>query len=150
MSPNLFYDEFQQVTGGGLFAREQREDDRLKHSGSKEIQPGPHYSEWPAVLSRSEGGEQKLLLLLLMMEKVLEPILEQPTPPNASVIVSTGPAWKLKSSGSAKRAPPFRKRHRGLLPSVHFGKINLRICSAQRFCERKFFFFYMKGDYFFI
>ncbi len=48
-NPNLFYDVFQQVTGGGSFSREQREDDRLKHCWAqvrvmdrKEVQPGPH------------------------------------------------------------------------------------------------------------
>lgn len=47
--PNLFFDVFQQVTEGGSFAREQREDDRLKHCwervriiDGKEVQPGPH------------------------------------------------------------------------------------------------------------
>ncbi len=48
-NPNLFYDVFQQVTGGGSFRKEQREDDRLKHcwtqvrvTEGKEAQPGPH------------------------------------------------------------------------------------------------------------
>ncbi len=48
-NPNLFYDVFQQVTGGGSFGKEQREDDRLKHCWTqvriiegKEAQPVPH------------------------------------------------------------------------------------------------------------
>ncbi|XP_050984340.1 uncharacterized protein LOC127176618 isoform X2 [Labeo rohita] len=47
--PNVFYDVFQQVTGGGSFAREQREDDRLKHCWTqvrcidgRDVQPAPH------------------------------------------------------------------------------------------------------------
>ncbi|KAL0159094.1 hypothetical protein M9458_047170, partial [Cirrhinus mrigala] len=46
---NLFYDVFQQATGGGSFAKEQREDDRLKHCwaqvraiDNKDILPQPH------------------------------------------------------------------------------------------------------------
>ncbi|KAI2645697.1 Retrovirus-related Pol polyprotein from transposon 17.6 [Labeo rohita] len=34
-STNLFYDVFQQASGGGSFAKEQREDDRLKHCWSQ-------------------------------------------------------------------------------------------------------------------
>ncbi|XP_067303559.1 uncharacterized protein [Pseudorasbora parva] len=46
---NLFYDLFQQVSGAGAFAREQHEDDRLKHcwaqvrvAEGKDLQPAPH------------------------------------------------------------------------------------------------------------
>ncbi|XP_058638128.1 uncharacterized protein LOC131544123 [Onychostoma macrolepis] len=46
---NLFYDVFQQVTGGGSFGRAQREDERLKHCWTqvrvlegKDTQPKPH------------------------------------------------------------------------------------------------------------
>ncbi|XP_058642045.1 uncharacterized protein LOC131546483 [Onychostoma macrolepis] len=46
---NLYYDVFQQVTGGGSFAKEQHGDDRLKHCWTqvrviegKEILPAPH------------------------------------------------------------------------------------------------------------
>ncbi len=46
---NLFLDLYQQVTGGGSFAKEQRKDDRLKHCWTqvrivegKDTQPGPH------------------------------------------------------------------------------------------------------------
>ncbi len=70
-NPYLFYDVFQQVTGGGSFAREQHEDDRLKQCWTqvrtvegKETQPGPIPSR--ASLSRmacfivlpSEGGRR--------------------------------------------------------------------------------------------
>ncbi len=48
-NPNVFYDVFQQVTGGGSFGRAQREDDRLKHCWSqvctvdgKDMRPKPH------------------------------------------------------------------------------------------------------------
>ncbi len=48
-NPNVFYDVFQQVTGGGSFSRAQREDDRLKHCWSqvctadgKDMRPKPH------------------------------------------------------------------------------------------------------------
>ncbi|XP_073681655.1 uncharacterized protein [Garra rufa] len=47
--PNVFYDVFQQATEGGSFAREQREDDRLKHCWSqvrtvdgRDVLPAPH------------------------------------------------------------------------------------------------------------
>ncbi|KAL0147152.1 hypothetical protein M9458_057676, partial [Cirrhinus mrigala] len=46
---NLFYDVFQQASGGGSFAKEQREDDRLKHCWAqvrviddKDVLPRPH------------------------------------------------------------------------------------------------------------
>ncbi|KAL0162300.1 hypothetical protein M9458_041696, partial [Cirrhinus mrigala] len=46
---NLFYDVFQQATGGGSFAKEQWEDDRLKHCWAqvraiddKDVLPRPH------------------------------------------------------------------------------------------------------------
>uniref|UniRef100_A0A9J8C3J9 Gypsy retrotransposon integrase-like protein 1 n=1 Tax=Cyprinus carpio carpio TaxID=630221 RepID=A0A9J8C3J9_CYPCA len=48
-STNLFYDVYQQATGGGSFAKEQREDDRLKHCWSQvrvvdgeDVLPRPH------------------------------------------------------------------------------------------------------------
>ncbi|KAL0152976.1 hypothetical protein M9458_051729 [Cirrhinus mrigala] len=48
-STNLFYDVFQQASGGGSFAKEQREDDRLKHCWSQvriidgnDVLPRPH------------------------------------------------------------------------------------------------------------
>ncbi|MGL5829627.1 MAG: hypothetical protein ACRC0L_08680, partial [Angustibacter sp.] len=47
-APNLFFDVFQQVTGGGDFSKAQHEDDRLKHCWAqvrviegKEVQPAP-------------------------------------------------------------------------------------------------------------
>ncbi len=46
---NLYYDVFQQVSGGGAFAKEQHGDDRLKHCWTqvrviegKEVHPAPH------------------------------------------------------------------------------------------------------------
>ncbi len=46
---NLYYDVFQQVSGGGAFAKEQHGDDRLKHCWTqvrviegKEVRPAPH------------------------------------------------------------------------------------------------------------
>ncbi|KAL1247027.1 hypothetical protein QQF64_034462 [Cirrhinus molitorella] len=46
---NMFFNVFQQVTGGGSFGRKQREDDRLKHCwkqmrvmDGKELHPTPH------------------------------------------------------------------------------------------------------------
>uniref|UniRef100_A0A9J7ZV28 Gypsy retrotransposon integrase-like protein 1 n=1 Tax=Cyprinus carpio carpio TaxID=630221 RepID=A0A9J7ZV28_CYPCA len=48
-STNLFYDIYQQAAGGGSFAKEQREDDRLKHCWSQvrvvdgeDVLPRPH------------------------------------------------------------------------------------------------------------
>uniref|UniRef100_A0A9J7WWR1 ribonuclease H n=1 Tax=Cyprinus carpio carpio TaxID=630221 RepID=A0A9J7WWR1_CYPCA len=48
-STNLFYDVYQQAAGGGSFAKEQREDDRLKHCWSQvrvvdgeDVLPRPH------------------------------------------------------------------------------------------------------------
>ncbi len=48
-SANLFFDVFQQVKGGGTFAKEQLGDDRLKHcwtqvrvTEGKDVQPSPH------------------------------------------------------------------------------------------------------------
>ncbi len=48
-SANLFFDVFQQVKGGGTFAKEQLGDDRLKHcwtqvrvTEGKDVQPPPH------------------------------------------------------------------------------------------------------------
>ncbi|KAL0174660.1 hypothetical protein M9458_030628 [Cirrhinus mrigala] len=39
---NLFFDVFQQVTGGGDFGKAQKEDDRLKHCWGQEVFPAPH------------------------------------------------------------------------------------------------------------
>ncbi len=48
-STNLFYDVYQQVSGGGSFGRAQQEDERLKHCWSqicvvdgKDTRPKPH------------------------------------------------------------------------------------------------------------
>lgn len=65
---NLFYNVFQQVMGGGSFAKEQQGDIRLKHCWTqvqviegKETQPGPH--PLPHFTgSHSRGGEEKPLL----------------------------------------------------------------------------------------
>nr|XP_040028806.1 uncharacterized protein LOC120817079 [Gasterosteus aculeatus aculeatus] len=74
---NLYHDLFQQVTGGGSFAREQREDDRLKHCWAqvrmvegKETQPGPHPLPHFVVqngrlycVAQRRGEEKKLLVV---------------------------------------------------------------------------------------
>ncbi len=69
---NLYYDVFQQVSGGGAFAKEQHGDDRLKHCWTqvrviegKEVHPAPHpvsslhCPEWPALLCRAAKGGGK-------------------------------------------------------------------------------------------
>nr|XP_021325913.1 uncharacterized protein LOC110438340 [Danio rerio] len=74
---NLFYDVFQQVTGGGSFAKEQQGDDRLKHCWTqvrviegKDSQPGPHPLPYFAVQNgllywvAQRRGEEKLLLVV--------------------------------------------------------------------------------------
>ncbi len=86
-NPNLFLDVFQQVTGGGSFGREQREDDRLKHCWAqvrildgKEVQPGPHPLPHFVVQKgllycvAQRRGEEKLLLVVprTKTETVLE------------------------------------------------------------------------------
>ncbi len=86
-NPNLFYDVFQQVTGGGSFGKEQREDDRLKHCWTqvriiegKEAQPGPHPLPHFVVQNgllycvAQRRGEEKLLLVVphTKTETVLE------------------------------------------------------------------------------
>ncbi len=86
-NPNLFFDVFQQVTGGGSFGREQREDDRLKHCWAqvrildgKEVQPGPHPLPHFVVQKgllycvAQRRGEEKLLLVVprTKTETVLE------------------------------------------------------------------------------
>ncbi len=76
-NPNLFYDVFQQVTGGGSFGKEQREDDRLKHCWTqvriiegKEAQPGPHLCPHFVVQNgllycvAQRRGKEKLLLVV--------------------------------------------------------------------------------------
>ncbi len=72
-NPNLFFDVFQQVTGGGSFGREQREDDRLKYCLGPGTDPGrkgssawapssPAFcgSERPAILCRAAEGGGKI------------------------------------------------------------------------------------------
>ncbi len=86
-NPNLFYDVFQQVTGGGSFGKEQRGDDRLKHCWTqvriiegKEAQPGPHPLPHFVVQNgllycvAQRRGEEKLLLVVphTKTETVLE------------------------------------------------------------------------------
>ncbi len=86
-NPNLFYDVFQQVMGGGSFGKEQREDDRLKHCWTqvriiegKEAQPGPHPLPHFVVQNgllycvAQRRGEEKLLLVVprTKTETVLE------------------------------------------------------------------------------
>ncbi len=74
---NLFYDVFQQVTGGGAFAKEQLGDDRLKHCWTqvrviegKETQPPPHPVPHFVVqngllywVAQRRGEEKKLLVV---------------------------------------------------------------------------------------
>ncbi len=82
---NLYHDLFQQVTGGGSFAKEQRKDDRLKHCWAqvrvveeKETLPGPH--PLPHFIIRNgllycvarRRGEEKTLLVVPQTEMVLE------------------------------------------------------------------------------
>ncbi len=84
---NLFYDVFQQVSGGGSLGREQREDDRLKHCWTqvrviegKEVQPSPHPLPHFVVQNgllycvAQRRGEEKWLLVLprTKTETVLE------------------------------------------------------------------------------
>ncbi len=86
-NPNLFYDVFQQVTGGGSFGKEQRGDDRLKHCWTqvriiegKEAQPGPHPLPHFVIQNgllycvAQRRGEEKLLLVVphTKTETVLE------------------------------------------------------------------------------
>ncbi len=85
--PNPFLDLYKQVTGGGSFAKDQREDDRLKHCWTqvrvvegKETQPGPHplphFIVWNGLLYcvTQRRGEEKTLLVVprTKMETVLE------------------------------------------------------------------------------
>lgn len=84
---NLFLDLYQQVTRGGSFAKEQREDDRLKHCWAqvhvvegKETQPGPHPLPYFIVRNgllycvAQRRGEDKVLLVVprTKTEMVLE------------------------------------------------------------------------------
>uniref|UniRef100_A0A8C1GLQ5 Gypsy retrotransposon integrase-like protein 1 n=1 Tax=Cyprinus carpio TaxID=7962 RepID=A0A8C1GLQ5_CYPCA len=75
-NPNLFYDLFQQVAGAGAFAREQHEDDRLKHcwaqvrvTEGKDLQPAPrptpHFVVKDGLLYcvAQRRGEEKTLLV---------------------------------------------------------------------------------------
>jgi hypothetical protein len=73
----LFFDIFQQVKGGGDFAREQREDERLKHCWAQvrvvegeEAQPPPHPTPHFIVqdgllycVAQRRGEEVKLLVV---------------------------------------------------------------------------------------
>ncbi len=75
--PNPFLDLYKQVTGGGSFAKDQREDDRLKHCWTqvrvvegKETQPGPHplphFIVWNGLLycvAQCRGEEKTLLVV---------------------------------------------------------------------------------------
>uniref|UniRef100_A0A8C1VW95 Gypsy retrotransposon integrase-like protein 1 n=1 Tax=Cyprinus carpio TaxID=7962 RepID=A0A8C1VW95_CYPCA len=76
-NPNLYFDLFQQVTGAGAFAREQHEDDRLKHcwaqmrvADGKELQPAPHPTPHFVVRNgllycvAQRRGEEKTLLVV--------------------------------------------------------------------------------------
>uniref|UniRef100_A0A8C1MIS2 Gypsy retrotransposon integrase-like protein 1 n=1 Tax=Cyprinus carpio TaxID=7962 RepID=A0A8C1MIS2_CYPCA len=76
-NPNLFYDLFQQVAGAGAFAREQHEDDRLKHcwaqvrvAEGKDLQPAPHPTPHFVVKNgllycvAQRRGEEKTLLVV--------------------------------------------------------------------------------------
>nr|XP_055032771.1 uncharacterized protein LOC129421341 [Misgurnus anguillicaudatus] len=76
-SSNLYFDLYQQVTGAGAFAKEQHEDDRLKHcwaqvriAEGKEFQPAPHPIPHFVVKNgllycvAQRRGEEKLLLVV--------------------------------------------------------------------------------------
>uniref|UniRef100_A0A8C1SDC1 Gypsy retrotransposon integrase-like protein 1 n=1 Tax=Cyprinus carpio TaxID=7962 RepID=A0A8C1SDC1_CYPCA len=78
-NPNLYYDLFQQVAGAGAgaFAREQHEDDRLKHCWAqvrvaerKDLQPAPHPTPHFVVKNgllycvAQRRGEEKTLLVV--------------------------------------------------------------------------------------
>ncbi|KAL0171312.1 hypothetical protein M9458_031623, partial [Cirrhinus mrigala] len=74
---NLFFDVYQQATGGGSFAKEQREDDRLKHCWTqvrvvdgKDVLPRPHTLPYFVVekgllycVAQRRGEEKKLLVV---------------------------------------------------------------------------------------
>ncbi|KAL1282698.1 hypothetical protein QQF64_001501 [Cirrhinus molitorella] len=74
---NLFFDVFQQVTGGGSFGRAQREDDRLKHCWAQvrkvddqDARPGPHSLPYFVVkkgllycVAQRRGEEKELLVV---------------------------------------------------------------------------------------
>lgn len=82
----IFYDVFQQVSGGGAFAKEQNRDDRLKHCWSqmrviegKEIQPPPHPVPHFVVrngllycVAQCRGEEKRLLVPQSKTETVME------------------------------------------------------------------------------
>ncbi len=77
LSTNLFYDVYQQVSGGGSFGRAQREDKRLKHCWSqicvmdgKDTRPKPHPLPHFVVengllycVAQRRGEEKKLLVV---------------------------------------------------------------------------------------
>ncbi|KAL0200310.1 hypothetical protein M9458_003497, partial [Cirrhinus mrigala] len=76
-NPNLFYDVFQQVSGGSSFAKEQHADDQLKHCWTQvriiegqETQPGPHTLPYFVVQNgllycvAQRRGEEKSLLVV--------------------------------------------------------------------------------------
>ncbi|XP_067305997.1 uncharacterized protein [Pseudorasbora parva] len=74
---NLFYDIYQQAAGGGSFAKEQREDDRLKHCWAqvrvvdgKDVLPRPHPLPHFVIengllycVAQRRGEEKKLLVV---------------------------------------------------------------------------------------
>ncbi len=140
-NPNLFYDVFQQVTGGGSFGKEQREDDRLKHCWTqvriiegKEAQPGPHplphfvvqngllycvarrrknYCWWcPAQRRRPYWSWH----IPIPWQGTSEPRI----PANGSATASIGRDWKLRWRGFAKPARPAKLRHPGHLPPARW------------------------------
>ncbi len=141
-NPNLYHDLFQQVTGGGSFAKEQREDDRLKHCWTqvrmveeKETQPGPHPLPHFIVrngllycVARRRGrtkpywwcpGRRRKRCWNWPTRTPWRATLGLKTPPNESVTVSNGQGWKPRSNGSVRPAPPAKGRRRGSLPPAH-------------------------------
>ncbi len=110
---NLFLDLYPQVTGGGLFAKDQHKDDCLKHCWTqvcvvegKETQPGHILSRISSsemacsTVSRSERGRKRPYWWCHGRRRRrcwswptrthLPATLEWPTPPNGSVTASNG------------------------------------------------------------
>ncbi|KAL1259056.1 hypothetical protein QQF64_009633 [Cirrhinus molitorella] len=123
---NLFFDVFQQVTGGGFFGRAQCEDDRLKHCWSQvrkiddqDAWPGPHSLPYFVVkkgllycVAQWRGEEKELLVVpRSKTEAVLELAHAHPmagvsckTPSSGSGTASTGQG--LTRMFNSPRTPP--------------------------------------------
>ncbi len=138
-NPNLFYDVYQQVVGGGSFGRAQREDDRLKHCWTqvcvlegKDTRPKPILSptlSWRmacSIVSPSVGGRKKSCWWFRARRRSRSctwPTLTQWQdtsarwiPSSVSGTVSTGLAWRPMWNASVRRAPRVRRRRPSHLP----------------------------------